>query len=270
MSVEPGSGSQPPRHKLGMIINHKQRPRLNRSIHFYIGFIFIVALTLNYFFFNYYSPHLDLLAPEEGEEDATPLGEEEAMRILEQQNDEEEQEKGETSKPGTSTDPDSGMDTAPPPPPPPRAKRPRAARIRAAGRPPPDSGLRSLHYQKRAASPSSHGSAKRTRTGSLSSCTSTRTSNFMPPLYYTTLNKRENAITPRVLGGGGGNPLVKGRFGTFTSDPRHTLATHRHIFDKGINISTSFDPHTFNCTSCTEHTHPVLQRGGGETVACRV
>jgi hypothetical protein len=120
VSVELGYGSQPPRHKLGMKINHKQKPRLNRSIHIYIGFIFIVTIALNYIFFNYYSLHLHPLAPVEGEEDATPLGEEEAMRILEQQNhdNEEEQERGETPKPGTSTDPDSGMDTEPPPPPP--------------------------------------------------------------------------------------------------------------------------------------------------------
>ncbi len=182
------------------------------------------------------------------------------MRILEQQNDEEEQEKGETTTPGTGTDPDAGTVTAPPPPPP-------AGAAATGGADPsgqaadPSRGHHSLHSQKRAASPGSHGSAKRIRTGSQSSCTTTSTSNFMPPLYYTTLNKRENAITPRVLGGGE-NPLVKGRFGTFTSDPRHTLATYRHIFDKGINISTSFDPNTLICTSCLEHTHPVLQRGG--------
>ncbi len=89
--VEPGPGSRLPRKKLGT--------KINRSIKFYI---LMLILTANFYFLinNYYS-HLDLLAPEEGEEDAAPLGEEEAMRILEQQNDEEEQEKGETTKPGT-------------------------------------------------------------------------------------------------------------------------------------------------------------------------
>ncbi len=57
--------------------------------------------------------------------------------LLEQQNDEDEQEKGETTKPGTSTDPDAGMVTAPPLPPPPWVLRPLAARIRAARRPTP-------------------------------------------------------------------------------------------------------------------------------------
>jgi hypothetical protein len=189
--VEPGPGSRLPRQKLGT--------KINQSFKLYI-FLFILSI---YFYFstnNYYS-HLDLLAPEEGEEDATPLGEEEAMRILEQQNDEEEQEKGDTPKPGTSTDPDAGAVTAPPPPPPVGAAATGGADPSGQAAD-PSSGHHSQHYQKRAASPGSHGSVKRTRTGSLSSCTTTRTSNFMPPLYYTTLNKRENAITPRVLGGG--------------------------------------------------------------------
>ncbi len=71
-----------------------------------------------------------------------------------------------------------------------------------AGAKPTGGGLSGLHKMKRAASPGSAGSAKRSRAGSLSSSTSARASNFLPPLYYTTLNKRENAITPRVLGGG--------------------------------------------------------------------
>ncbi len=139
MSVEPGYGSQPPRHKLGMKINHKLRPRINRSIHIYIGIFFIATIALNYTFSNICSLHLDPLAPEEGEEDATPLGEEEAMRILEQQNDdnEEDQERGETPKPGNSTDPDSGMDTEPPPPPPcGRSGRGRLGSERPSGPPP--------------------------------------------------------------------------------------------------------------------------------------
>ncbi len=120
-------GSRFPRQKLGT--------KINQSFKLYI-FFFILSFYLYFSTNNYYS-HLDLLAPEEGEEDATPLGEEEAMRILEQQNDEEEQEKGDTPKPGTSTDPDAGTVTAPPPPPPPWALRPLAARTRAARRPTP-------------------------------------------------------------------------------------------------------------------------------------
>ncbi len=73
----------------------------------------------------------------------------------------------------------------------------------AGGAKPAGSGLSGLLKMKRAASPSSHGSAKRSHAGSLSSSSTARTSNFLPPLYYTTLNKRENAITPRVMGGGG-------------------------------------------------------------------
>jgi hypothetical protein len=76
------------------------------------------------------------------------------------------------------------------------------------GAKPTGSGLSGLLKMKRAAAPSSHGSTKRTRAGSLSSSTMTHTSNFLPPLYYTTLNKRENAMAPRVLGGGGGEILL--------------------------------------------------------------
>ncbi len=52
--------------------------------------------------------------------------------------------------------------------------------------------------------------------------------------------------------------------GTFSSDPRHSLATQRHIFEKGINICTSFNPSTMSCNTCTDFEHPVLQRMGSK------
>ncbi len=65
----------------------------------------------------------------------------------------------------------------------------------------------------------------------------------------------------RVLGGGE-DPLVKGELGTFTTDPRHSIVTHRHIFATGTNICTSFDPNKMTCTHCGGGEHPVLLRGG--------
>ena len=96
----------------------------------------------------------------------------------------------------------------------------------------------------------------------------------MPPLYFTTKNKRENANKTRILGGGG-DPLVKGLLGSFTTDPRYSTATHRHNFETGSNICTSFDPQTMACSHCTGGPHPVLMKGGstggcGQTPKCFV
>jgi hypothetical protein len=49
---------------------------------------------------------------------------------------------------------------------------------------------------------------------------------------------------------------------TFTTDPRHSIVTHRHIFATGTNICTSFEPNKMTCTHCGGGEHPVLLRGG--------
>ena len=83
-----------------------------------------------------------------------------------------------------------------------------------------------------------------------------------PPIYHTTKNKRDTAIKTRVLGGGGGeDPLVKGLLGSFSSDSRFSHTHHRHNYDTGTNYSFSFDPVTMHCQHC-EHQHPVLEREG--------
>jgi hypothetical protein len=69
-------------------------------------------------------------------------------------------------------------------------------------------------------------------------------------LYFSTQMARNSAIPPRVLGSGS-DPLNFDRFGDLSGDPRHHLATHRHIFDSTQNISTSFDPAKMHCNSCT-------------------
>jgi len=71
----------------------------------------------------------------------------------------------------------------------------------------------------------------------------------LPPLYYTVKTARESVMAPRVLGGGASN-RNNDRFGDLSTDPRHTMATHRHIDEKKINVGTSFDPVTMICYTC--------------------
>jgi len=64
---------------------------------------------------------------------------------------------------------------------------------------------------------------------------------------------------PLEFGGGGtSSKMDKGRFSDMSSDPRHTMATHRHNDQK----RTSFDPASMNCYTCANH-HPI-QEGGGD------
>jgi hypothetical protein len=87
------------------------------------------------------------------------------------------------------------------------------------------------------------------------------TSSFLHALYYSTQTTRTSAFPARILGGGL-DPLPYNRFGDLLGDPRHHLATHRHLFESTQNISTSFDPKSMHCNSCTSP-HPVLWSGGG-------
>jgi hypothetical protein len=82
----------------------------------------------------------------------------------------------------------------------------------------------------------------------------------LPPLYYTVKKARDSSMAPRVLGGGTSTRMEM--FRDLSSDPRHTMATHRHCDDTKRNIGTSFDPKTMTCYTCSEH-HPILERGGG-------
>ncbi len=74
----------------------------------------------------------------------------------------------------------------------------------------------------------------------------------------------EAAMAPRVWGGGhySSSKMDKGRFSDMSSDPRHTMATHRHNDQKRTNIGTSFDPASMNCYTCANH-HPIQEGGGG-------
>jgi hypothetical protein len=94
-----------------------------------------------------------------------------------------------------------------------------------------------------------------------SSTTARLASSSMPALYFSTQMARASAFPARILGGGL-DPLPYGRFGDLSGDPRHHLATHRHIFENSQNISTSFDPKTMHCNACASP-HPVLWPGGG-------
>ncbi len=109
------------------------------------------------------------------------------------------------------------------------------------------------------ATPSPH---RHARSYSTSSSTTARlTSSGMPALYFSTQMARTSAFPARILGGGQ-DPLPYGRFGDLSGDPRHHLASHRHIFENSQNISTSFDPKNMHCNTCASP-HPVLWPGGG-------
>jgi hypothetical protein len=94
-----------------------------------------------------------------------------------------------------------------------------------------------------------------------SSVASIKKSDTLSPLYYTTARARESSMPARVLGGGN-DPLPYWRFGALPDDNRHQLASHRHVFESTLNISTSFDPKKFICTVCSVP-HAVLGGAGG-------
>jgi hypothetical protein len=119
---------------------------------------------------------------------------------------------------------------------------------------------------------STHG-AKRTREASASvteesGCT---VGPNLPPIYYSVLKKKTSKMIVRHLDGGAYqetdsttirasvSPLVQ--VGSFANagDKRHNRTIHRYDHSKMRNISTSFDPNKFICTTCNVE-HLVLRR----------
>jgi hypothetical protein len=138
----------------------------------------------------------DLLEREEWDKETPELTDEEAMRLLEQG----EQETPLVPPPqGGGGENDAEMDAD-------AASADNTGGSGSAGTGPRHTagGNRetSRKEKRRSVSPSESTMSKRTRNDSVSSASTSRTSSFLPPLYYSTLNKREDAITPRVLGGG--------------------------------------------------------------------
>jgi hypothetical protein len=148
-----------------------------------------MTLIIAYFFIDIiYSCSLsiaDPLAREEWDKDTPELTEEEAMRLLEQG----DQDTTETDREQPQDDGDrnnGGGESAV------IGPRPTAGGGRDTSR----------KGKRRSTSPSESNVSKRTRNDSVSSAGSSRASSYLPPLYYSTMNKRDDAITPRVLGGG--------------------------------------------------------------------
>jgi hypothetical protein len=93
----------------------------------------------------------------------------------------------------------------------------------------------------------------------------------LPPIYYSVVKKRLNRNVVRHLDGNAYGEVDSTNLGASTSSPiqvgsfanandkRHNHTTHRHDHVSARNISTSFDPNTFECNTC-QGVHKVLHR----------
>jgi hypothetical protein len=129
------------------------------------------------------------LEREECDKETPELIEDEAMRILEQGDQDQPEDNG--------GDTDSKMDTV-------HADNAGSSENSATGPKPTAGGFceTSRKEKRRSFSPSDSIVSKRTRSESVSSTVTNRTSYSLPSLYYSTLNKREESISPQVLEGG--------------------------------------------------------------------
>ncbi len=85
----------------------------------------------------------------------------------------------------------------------------------------------------------------------------------LPPIYYSVLRKKLGTMTVRHLDGGackdddsttlGASVNAHLQIGSFNNpnDKRHNHTVHRHGHQALRNISTSFDPVSFTCKTCT-------------------
>jgi hypothetical protein len=93
----------------------------------------------------------------------------------------------------------------------------------------------------------------------------------LPPIYHSVAKKRLSKNVVRHLDGNaygeadgttlGASAYSMIQVGSFanTEDKRHNHTTHRHDHTNARNISTSFDPNTFDCNTC-QGVHKVLHR----------
>jgi hypothetical protein len=93
----------------------------------------------------------------------------------------------------------------------------------------------------------------------------------LPPIYHSVAKKRLNRNVVRHLDGNAYGEVDYTNLGASTSAPiqvgsfanvndkRHNHTTHRHDHVNARNISTSFDPNTFECNTC-QGVHKVLHR----------
>ncbi len=82
-------------------------------------------------------------------------------------------------------------------------------------------------------------------------------------LYQATRSAKNAAMAPRVLGGQ--STLRASNYGSLVADTdsRHRLTHSRELFSSKINISTSFNPQTMQCSNCTDEPHGILCQGEG-------
>jgi hypothetical protein len=94
---------------------------------------------------------------------------------------------------------------------------------------------------------------------------------YLPPIYHSVVKKRLSKNVVRHLDGNayneadsttsGASASQMVQVGSFANDDdkRHNHTTHRHDHTNARNISTSFDPSTFDCNTC-QGVHKVLHR----------
>jgi hypothetical protein len=229
-----GNGSAHPTYELGTKINQQPTKKTRQILNscFIKKLIHLVKKLLII---------LDLLAPEEGEDTHLPenLTVEMGMRLLEEEEGETEMDTApegsvakETTAPTTGPATDGAAATAAADPPAAAAAAQAATAAHAAAaaaklrasqalsdklveRAAQEAAAKKEQKEKEEAALAAYMAAERkekdiwSRRGSNDSCEYGRfSSNYnsdMPPLYFTTKNKRENAIKTRILGGGGGS-----------------------------------------------------------------
>ncbi len=94
---------------------------------------------------------------------------------------------------------------------------------------------------------------------------------YLPPIYHSVVKKRlsknvvchldgnaYNEADSTISGASASQTVQVGSFAN-DDDKRHNHTTHRHDHANARNISTSFDPSTFDCNTC-QGVHKVLHR----------
>ena len=79
------------------------------------------------------------------------------------------------------------------------------------------------------------------------------------------IRKLKNAATaPRILGGG--TIIRTSNYGSLInndgSDNCHKLAHLRELYDKNLNVASSFDPASLSCSNCSNSPHQIIAVSG--------
>ena len=107
-------------------------------------------------------------------------------------------------------------------------------------------------------------------TRSLPSSSATPTANSISNLSQQIRKLKNAAAAPRVLGGQ--DTIRTKNYGSLHGDPatdqRHQLAHLRELYDKKLNVSTSFDPASLTCTNCLIGPHHILHPSARNEPCC--